>query len=187
MRKAKYTEEEAKERKRQSKLRYYHRNKKACKERHEKWKKENPEKVKTYGKNYLLTENGRAKQMCSRYKFSDSTAGYNTDSNITSSWIIEHILRGSCYYCGKTDWLKLGADRIDNSKPHTPDNCICACWDCNNERNNKYSVEEFKKIKEQNFDLSKKELIFVAEPQDIELNDLAYSGLDCGFKSRFPL
>ena len=29
----------------------------------------------------------------------------------------------------------MGADRIDNSKSHTKDNCVCACWSCNARRN----------------------------------------------------
>ena len=39
-----------------------------------------------------------------------------------------------CCYCGETDWHKLGADRIDNSKPHSKENCVCACEKCNVER-----------------------------------------------------
>ena len=40
-----------------------------------------------------------------------------------------------CHYCWtKLDKLNLSLDRIDNSKPHTEDNCIAACISCNTHR-----------------------------------------------------
>jgi len=40
-----------------------------------------------------------------------------------------------CHYCWtKLDKRILSLDRIDNSKPHTEDNCVAACISCNTHR-----------------------------------------------------
>ena len=150
-----------------------------------KWRIENNEKIKESDYKYLHTENGRARQMCSRYKWKDKKKGYDVSGNITHEWIIEHVFHSQCYYCGETDWLKLGTDRIDNDKPHTPENCICSCWKCNNERNANYTVEEFKRIK----DLEKAEKIptFVTETQGAVSNCLSFNASGLEFDFRFPL
>lgn len=53
------------------------------------------------------------------------------ECTLTNEWFIENILNKKCIYCGETDWHLLGADRIDNSKPHTEDNVVCCCKRCN--------------------------------------------------------
>ena len=58
--------------------------------------------------------------------------------------MVENTFNDHCLYCGETDWIKLGLDRIDNSKPHTPDNVVTCCEKCNTKRGNK-SYEEFLK------------------------------------------
>ena len=104
------------------------------------------EERKAYDAARHSTPQGRAKNLLKRYRWSDKM--YNRgETSITADWIQEHIFTSSCTYCGETDWHKLGTDRIDNTKPHTPDNCICACGKCNNERADKYSVEEFSVLK----------------------------------------
>lgn len=95
---------------------------------------------------YRQTKGGRALTLIHGYKKSDEK--YNRgECTLTKEWVIENIFSGQkCYYCGETDWLKLGCDRIDNSKPHTPDNVVCCCKECNNERQ-KMLFEDFVKIK----------------------------------------
>lgn len=93
------------------------------------------------------TQKGRAIYLKSNYNRKDKKMGLPTDKNVDEDWIIKNIFGSSCIYCGESDWRKLGADRIDNAKGHTPDNCVPCCWDCNNERGKKYSFEEFLKIK----------------------------------------
>lgn len=102
---------------------------------------------KEKGKEYRKTKNGRAAYLKSAYNAWDKKRDLNTSSNITQQWIIDNIFNSSCIYCGDSDWTHLGADRIDNSKPHTPENCVCACGICNTERSDRFTVEEFKEYR----------------------------------------
>lgn len=137
------------------------------KEQHEKWKEKNPEYYKSYyennkgkwkeysesqkeyRKNYYRNRRLNdmvlfAKQKCREYKRIDSSKGYDIRNNIEYEWFINNISNKQCYYCGETDWRKLGADRLDNTKPHSIDNCICACKSCNTGRGNRFTVQEYK-------------------------------------------
>lgn len=106
-------------------------------------KKQKPEQAKRYNHTYTSTKNGRASRLYFNYQRNDTE--YNRgDCTITKDWIVERIFGSSCVYCGDSDWKHLGCDRIVNDKPHTPENCICACGICNIERQLKsMSVEEF--------------------------------------------
>ena len=109
---------------------------------------ENQEQEREWRNAYKQTKHGRAIHYAASYRKADRNDGYGDNDTINAEWIENNIFNGqTCYYCGESDWTKLGADRIDNGKGHTPDNCICACWNCNRERKNKYSVEEFVAIK----------------------------------------
>lgn len=93
--------------------------------------------------NYRKTMAGRASALYRNYVQHDSKAG-REKGTITQKWIIEHIFSSKCVYCGDDNWKHLGADRIDNSKPHNPENCVCSCGICNVERaGKKMSFEEF--------------------------------------------
>ena len=97
---------------------------------------------------YYQKINGRSSILSSAYKSYDKNKGFDVSNNITKDWIVENIFNGQkCVYCGDDDWTHLGADRIDNTKPHTPDNVVCACGLCNIERNERYTVEEFKEYR----------------------------------------
>lgn len=78
----------------------------------------------------------RAKHLVASYKHFDNYYFYNQNKTITPTQLLE-LWDGGCIYCGETDWHKLGADRIDNNKPHSIDNCVCCCSQCNNERQKK--------------------------------------------------
>lgn len=104
------------------------------------------EYYKQYQKQYSLTPKGRAAHLLRGYRQKDKSKGFETD--LTVEWIMDNIFNSKCYYCEETDWTKLGTDRIDNTKGHTMDNCICACGKCNIERKDKYTVEEFKEYKQ---------------------------------------
>ena len=118
------------------------------KERKKEYNQANKERGKGYQKKYYSTPLGKANNLARTYKRSDRKKGFDPSNNVTSKWIIENIFSGqSCIYCGDSDWTHLGCDRIDNSKPHTPDNVICSCGLCNIERNDKCSVEEFKQYR----------------------------------------
>lgn len=120
------------------------------------WAKRNPEKAKEskrryyhnnkeHYKEYNSTPKGRASYLLSRYKTSDKEKNRG-ECTLTVEWIIENIFSKPCHYCGESNWLNIGCDRIDNSLPHTPENVVPCCTDCNKERNQK-SYEEFLKQK----------------------------------------
>lgn len=96
--------------------------------------------------NYYTKPRLRAYYLMSKYRHSDKEKNLG-ETTLTSGWIVDNIFSGqSCIYCGETDWRKLGCDRIDNSLPHTPENCVCACSNCNRTRKDK-PFEEFVKEK----------------------------------------
>jgi len=123
---------------------YYYRNKDFCKEIQKQWRDEHPGYMNQWRENNK--ERIRAQSLKQIYTEIDQRKGFPVDKNIDTDWIIENIFNSSCIYCGESDYAKLGADRIDNSKPHTPDNCVCACRRCNSKRGNRYTVEEFKSL-----------------------------------------
>lgn len=138
----------------QSAKKYYNSNKdkilekkKEYREIHlEEYKIYQKEYQKQYRKTYNETKSGRAKKLANTYKCRDKKR--NMDNDITGDFIEKHIFDTPCIYCGETDFRKLGCDRIDNTKGHLVDNVVCACRQCNCEREYfKKSVEEFKKFK----------------------------------------
>ena len=103
---------------------------------------------KDYMSERRSTPIGRAESLLGSYNIRDKQRGFDTSLNVDSKWIIENIFNQQCVYCGESDWRKLGIDRIDNNRGHTPDNCICSCRKCNENRSDRYSVEEFKLLHE---------------------------------------
>lgn len=84
-------------------------------------------------KKWHSNEGGRANNLANAYKQCDKEARRG-ESTITPQWIIDNIFTSKCYWCGEDDWKLLGCDRIDNTKPHTEDNVVCCCVNCNIER-----------------------------------------------------
>lgn len=84
----------------------------------------------------------RAQYQVRSYRRDDVNNGFGDVIDFDAQWVIDNIYSKQCIYCGETDWKKLGCDRIDNTKPHTKDNVVCSCWECNNERQ-KQTFEEF--------------------------------------------
>ena len=105
------------------------------------------DKIREYFKKLYSTQSRRATNLVKNYKQLDKR--YNRgDCTITADWIVNNIFNSKCVYCGEEDWKKLGCDRIDNSKPHTPLNVVCCCGKCNREKGLK-SIELFKQIKKE--------------------------------------
>lgn len=100
------------------------------------YREEHKEEISEIKKNYHSTQFGRAVNICSTYTQSDKERNRG-ECTLTPQWIVDNIFSKSCIYCGESDWHKLGCDRIDNNLPHTPENVVCSCWDCNNKRKNK--------------------------------------------------
>lgn len=75
----------------------------------------------------------RLSVLVNTYKKSDIKYGRG-ESTLTVDELKSLIEKG-CYWCGEIDVYKLGADRIDTSKPHSLENCVCSCVECNRNRN----------------------------------------------------
>ena len=134
---------ENKEKVRMKNKHYNETHKESISENKKKYYAENVEKKKGYNKAYRNTMEGKALHMALDYKREDRINNRNGFS-LTREWILNNIFTSKCIYCGDSDWKHLGCDRISNEKPHTEDNCICACGICNIERQQKrMSVEEF--------------------------------------------
>lgn len=129
---------------------YYQDNKERIAEYMKQYNDTNKERIAEQVKQYRSTQLGRANRIKINYLHYDKKRGFPTDQNIDEDWIIENIFGSSCIYCGESDWQKLGADRIDNTKGHTPDNCVCSCKKCNEKRGDRYTVEEFVLLKKKN-------------------------------------
>ena len=102
---------------------------------------EDKEKWRDVYERYYGTKKGKVAKIINSYRAADKDKGRG-DCTLEPDWVMENILNSSCIYCGETDWRKLGCDRIDNTKSHTPDNIVCSCWDCNNKRR-KEGFEKF--------------------------------------------
>lgn len=126
---------------------YYLRNTEKQKNRSRNYKNKHQKYYTDYRKKYYATKNGRAKFLKFSYNKRDLEKGFTIDQNIDEKWIMEHVFESTCVYCGESEWDKLGVDRIDNSKGHTPDNCVPCCEKCNKTRSDRYSFEEFLKMK----------------------------------------
>lgn len=126
---------------------YYQRNKDILSEKNKIRQKNSRESINVQRKKHYRTINGRAVGLAEGYRKKDKKRGFNIENNIDAKWIIENILNSKCIYCGDKEWEHLGADRIDNNKPHIPSNCVCSCWLCNAERSDQYTVEGFKQYR----------------------------------------
>ncbi len=113
------------------------------KEKLKQWRESNKEKMFNWLKQYRQTPIGRTVYLCNNYKRLDIKHNRG-ECTLTPQWIVENILSQSCHYCGESDWTKLGCDRINNDLPHTPENVVCCCEDCNKKKGAK-TYEEFKK------------------------------------------
>ena len=117
---------------------YYQANKEKLLNYHKQYYNEHRDKILESNKDSAIA---RSNQQAGTYKNTDNK--YNRGlCTIDGKWIRENIYAKSCIYCGENDWRKLGCDRVDNTKSHTPDNVVCSCWDCNNKRR-KEGFEKF--------------------------------------------
>lgn len=101
------------------------------------------EELSQWQRDYRKTKVGRAKSLILSYRQKDEK--YERGKCTLTAEQLIGLWNNGCYWCGEKDWTKLGADRIDNTKAHTLDNCVCACWSCNDKRGG-LNFDEFKKI-----------------------------------------
>ena len=106
---------------------------------------DNREKLKEYKKEYYSKMHGRSLRLANHYKREDAKF-QRGECTINAQWIIDNIFSKQCVYCGESDWTKLGCDRKDSSLPHTPNNCVPSCIDCNRKKQTMSYDEYMKKI-----------------------------------------
>lgn len=105
--------------------------------------KKNKKKVIEHNNNYKKnTVKGRAVRLNDGYRTKDLKYR-GCIGNMTADYMVDVLFPKGCIYCGEKDPMKLGCDRIDNSKPHNIDNCVCCCGRCNTERHLKDFQEFF--------------------------------------------
>lgn len=115
---------------------YYQANKEEIAVKKAEYRKANKERIASQKAEYYATPMGRATHLFGGYKRLDKK--YNRgECTLTAQWIVDNIFSKPCHYCGETDWRKIGCDRIDNSKPHTENNVIPCCTECNAKRGTK--------------------------------------------------
>ena len=128
----------------ENKAEYYQKNKDKIAEYYQVNKEAILEYQTKYQPEYRLTPKGRAVYLCKEYVQADKKHNRG-ECTLTADWIVENIFSQPCHYCGETDWRELGCDRIDNALPHTPENVVPCCKDCNMKRMHK-SYDEFMKM-----------------------------------------
>lgn len=118
------------------KAEYYQANKEEIAVKKAEYYQVNKERKAEYNAEYYATLIGRAVNLLNAYNREDKK--YNRGKgNLTAKWIVDNIFSKPCHYCGESDWSKIGCDRIDNSKPHTEDNVVPCCAECNVKRGTK--------------------------------------------------
>jgi hypothetical protein len=85
----------------------------------------------------------RAISMVASYKARDAKKCHEL-CDFDYKYMLNNIYNSACVYCSSKE--KLGADRIDNSRGHTKDNIVPACYRCNTMRQNHFTYEEMLKI-----------------------------------------
>ena len=149
------TDEERKAAHSEAMKKYYQANKEKFAEYHSEYYQNNKEKLtehmaEYYQANkdkiaeYYSTPFGRAHMLLNGYRREDKK--YNRgETIITPEWVVDNIFSQPCHYCGETDWRNLGCDRIDNALPHTPDNVVPCCCDCNKKKA-RYEYDEYMRM-----------------------------------------
>ena len=109
------------------------------------YREANRDRINERMKEYRNTKNGRASNLLGGYKRTDKELNRG-ECTLTVEWIIENIFSGQvCHWCSESDWKKLGCDRINNDLPHTPENVVCSCEDCNINRGSK-TYDEYRRL-----------------------------------------
>ena len=83
----------------------------------------------------------RACKLLQNYRFLDKK--YDRGECSLTVEDIYSLWEQGCHWCGETDWHSLGVDRIENTKPHTIDNVVCACRNCNVKRGRTKKVIQY--------------------------------------------
>lgn len=140
-----FTEEDKKIANKEAQKRWYQKHKQTHYEKMKIWRQENKKHVNEKVKKWR-EDNPKLWRACflvRNYKKEDNK--YNRgECTLTAQWIVDNIFPKPCHYCGEEEWEIMGCDRINNYLPHTPENVVPCCKECNIKRQKK-SYEEFKK------------------------------------------
>lgn len=125
---------------------YIQENKKSIAEQRKQYRQENKETIAEYWKQYYSTIKGYCNVLRNSNIRADRVSGRIgkelPDNYPTIEYYIDAV-KQPCIYCKKhKPFNEMGLDRIDNSKPHTIDNVVPCCTECNVKRGTK-DYEEF--------------------------------------------
>ena len=85
-----------------------------------------------------------ATTVLARHRYNDKRRGFIQIYDFTNKEFLEFI-KNPCYYCGDNNGIKT-LDRKDNNLGHTKNNCVVACYICNETRWDNFTVEEMLEI-----------------------------------------
>ena len=113
------------------------------------YRENNKDYISKYQKQYHNTISGKAVLIYHNCKKYDDARFGNDSCDLTIDWIIENIVNAThCHYCGcELDFENLSIDRKNSDLPHTKDNCVASCFNCNHSKNNTPYDEFIIKIK----------------------------------------
>ena len=121
----------------------------------------NRERTRRYYRDWYRTKEGKATHLARFYKWDDRKKGHECD--LTSEFILNEILSKPCFYCGETDWHKIGMDRVINSLGHLQNNVVPCCCSCNASRKDT-PFFEFVEKRRASLPEGSKALLFGGEP-----------------------
>lgn len=113
-------------------------------EKYKKWRSQSKKWYDTHKKNVRIPKDEKMKRACKllqNYRALDKK--YDRGECSLTVEDIYSLWEQGCHWCGETDWHSLGADRIENTKPHTIDNVVCACGNCNVKRGRTKKVIQY--------------------------------------------
>lgn len=113
-------------------------------EKYEKWRSQVKKWYDIHKKKVRIPIDKKMKRACKllqNYRFLDKK--YDRGECSLTVEDIYSLWEQGCHWCGETDWHSLGVDRIENTKPHTIDNVVCACRNCNVKRGRTKKVIQY--------------------------------------------
>lgn len=150
---------------------YREKNKEQIKAYQREYRKENKKRIRKYQQkyytnaNYFSTTDNIIKRKLRTHRAIDIKTGRGAPNNyITYKWIIDTLMKqgNRCKYCNKKMKVEkfktrekraFTVERMDNTKPHTQNNCVCACLSCNLKRG-KRTYDQFMNYMKQNTSMS---------------------------------
>lgn len=133
------------------------------KESNERWKQNNPEKMRLYKQTYNDSIKGKLTKL--RLRAKSARIPFAIDLVEFVRWYKEQ--EPNCYYCGKVLYMGRGQkkldgysfDRKDNDKGYTLDNIVLCCNRCNMAKGSWFTEEQMLEIAHKYFNMEAKHKI----------------------------